>query len=158
MENAWTCDMQKKLHHGLNPNPILAAHNQLHISKMHDNTIIMLMWCNAWDFKIKSLKPIPKLQQKLNNFEKPQILGFKTWNAWIWEIRSLPSEEKLKKAWRNLEEEDWSEWERFWEKKRQRYRERDRQKRAADCTRRIYRPSVNLDRWRCQEVSRNLSR
>ena len=49
-------------------------------------------------------QPIPKFQQKLNNFQKPQILGFKTWNAWIWEIRSLPSEEKLVKAWRNLED------------------------------------------------------
>ena len=54
------------------PNPNLPAHNQLHTSKMHDNTVIMLMWCNAWDFEIKSLKPIPKFQQKLNNLEKPQ--------------------------------------------------------------------------------------
>ena len=102
------------------PNPNLPTHNQLHTSKMHDNTVIMLMWCNAWDFMIKSLKPIPKFQQKLNKFEKPQnfpkkpqILGFKTWNAWLWEIRNLPSEKKSWKAWRNLEEEVWSEWERF---------------------------------------------
>ena len=52
------------------PNPILPVHNQLHTSKMHDNTVIMLMWCNAWDFKIKSLKPIPKFQEKLNNLKK----------------------------------------------------------------------------------------
>ena len=58
-------------------------------------------------------KPIPKFQQKLINFEKPQNLGFKTWNACKWEIRNLPSEEKLVKASRNLEEEVWSEWERF---------------------------------------------
>ena len=56
------------------PNPILPAHNQLHTSKMHDNTIIMLMWCNAWDFKIKSLRPIPKFQQKAQQFWKtPKI-------------------------------------------------------------------------------------
>ena len=64
-------------------------------------------------------KPIPKFQQKLINFEKPQNFSktpkprFKTWNACKWEIRSLPSEEKLVKAWRNPEEEVWSEWERF---------------------------------------------
>ena len=65
-------------------------------------------------------QPIPKFQQKLNNFQKPhfffqkpQILGFKTWNAWKLEIQNLPSEEKLVKAWRNLEEEVWSEWEKF---------------------------------------------
>ena len=57
-------------------------------------------------------KLIPKFQQKLINFEKPQNLGFKIWNACKWEIRSLSSEEKLEKAWRNLEEEVWSEWER----------------------------------------------
>ena len=115
------------------------------------------MWCNAWDFKIKSLT-IPKFQEKLNNFEKtlkffkkPQILGFKTWNAWIWEIRSLPSEENLEKAWRNLEEENWSERE-IWELKRQMYRERDREKWAVDRTRRLNRPSVNLDKCRCWEV------
>ena len=74
-------------------------------------------------FKIKSSKTIPKFQQKLNNlenpkiFQKPKILGFKTWHAWIWEIRSLPSEEKLEKTWRNLEEEDWSEWERIGKQK-----------------------------------------
>ena len=41
---------------------------------------------------------IPKFQQKLINFEKPQNLGFKTWNAWKWEIRNSPSEEKLGKT------------------------------------------------------------
>ena len=48
-------------------------------------------------------QPIPKFQQKLNNFQKPhffffqkpQILGFKTWNSWIWEIRSLPVKKNL---------------------------------------------------------------
>ena len=34
---------------------------------------------------------------------------------------------------------------------RQKYWEKDRQKLYADRTRRIYRPSVNLDRWRCRE-------
>ena len=54
-------------------------------------------------------KPIPKFQQKLINFEKPQNLGLKTWNACKWEIRNSPSEENiwesLKIAW------EWSlEW------------------------------------------------
>ena len=48
-------------------------------------------------------KPIPKFQQKLINFEKPQNLGFKTWNACKWEKRNLPSEEKnLKKLEKHL--------------------------------------------------------
>ena len=90
------------------PNPILPAHNQMHTSKMHDNTVIMLMWCNAWDFKTKSLKPIPKLQKKLNNFEKPQILGFKTWKCMKKRDLKLTKWRKtgksLKKPWgRSLE-------------------------------------------------------
>ena len=55
------------------PNPNLPTHNQLHTSKMHDNTVIMLMWCNAWDFMIKSLKPIPKFQQNSTNLKNPKI-------------------------------------------------------------------------------------
>ena len=49
-------------------------------------------------------QPIPKFQQKLINFEKPQKfsktpnLGFKIWNAWKWEIRNSPSKEKLGKT------------------------------------------------------------
>ena len=65
-------------------------------------------------------KPIPKFQQKLINFEKlqnfqkPQNLGFKTWNACKWEIWNIPSEEKktwesLKIAWKKV----WSERECF---------------------------------------------
>ena len=40
-------------------------------------------------------KPIPKFQWKLINFEnpknfqKPQILGFKTWNAWMKKDKKL---------------------------------------------------------------------
>ena len=33
MENAWTCDMQKKLHHGLNPIQTYQHTNSLHTSK-----------------------------------------------------------------------------------------------------------------------------
>ena len=48
-------------------------------------------------------KPIPKFQQKLINFEKPQNLGFKTWNACKWEKINLPSEEdNLKKLEKHL--------------------------------------------------------
>ena len=46
-------------------------------------------------------KPIPKFQQKLINFEKPQNLGFKTWNACKWEKRDIPSEEKTLKTLEN---------------------------------------------------------
>ena len=55
------------------------------------------------------------------------------------EIRSLPSEGKLEESFRILREE-------VWEMKSLKYRERDRQKLAADRMRRIYIPSVNLDR------------
>ena len=41
MRNARTCDMQKKLHHG--PNPNLSAHKQFAHIQMHDYTNIMLM-------------------------------------------------------------------------------------------------------------------
>ena len=77
-------------------------------------------------------QPIPKFQQKLINFEKPQNQGFKTLNAWKWEIRNSPSEEKLgktlKKPWgRSLE------WVReVWEVKRWVCWERDREKWETD--------------------------
>ena len=57
-----------------------------------------------WDvmhevFKIKSLKPIPKFLQKLNNFEKPQNLDLNAWNAWIMrEKEIIPSNWKQGKA------------------------------------------------------------
>ena len=60
----------------------------------------------------------------------------------------------LKKPWGLRLEWDESVWERKWES----YRERDRRKWAVDRTRRLYRPSVNLDRCKCWEVSRQLSR
>ena len=60
----------------------------------------------------------------------------------------------LKKPWGLRLEWDESVWERKWES----YRERDRRKWAADRTRRLYRPSVNLDRCKYQEISRQLSR
>ena len=68
-------------------------------------------------FKIKSLKPIPKFQQKLNNFEKPQnfskhqILDLNAWNAWRMKRKeSIPSD--LKQG----EFENHVSW-RFWERK-----------------------------------------
>ena len=75
-----------------------------------------------------------------------------------WEIRSLPREENPEKAWRNLEKQDWSEMRVFGREKWESYRERDRRKWEADRTRRLYRPSVKLDRCRYREVSRQLSR
>ena len=52
---------------------------------------------------LKSFKQklIPKFQQKLINFEKPQNLGFKTWNAYKWEKRDIPSEDKNMKMLEN---------------------------------------------------------
>ena len=146
------------------PNPILLAHNQLHTFKMHDNIVIMLMWCNAWDFKIKSLKPIPKFEHKLNNFEKPQNFS-KTPNPRFQNLKCMNMRDwnltKWRKTWKSLKK-PWGrrlEWVREdREMKRQRYRERDWHKWATDRTRRIYRPLVNLDKWRCWEASRNLLR
>ena len=44
-------------------------------------------------------KPIPKFQQLLINFEKPQNLGFKTWNAWRMRDKKLT---KWRKSWKSL--------------------------------------------------------
>ena len=91
-------------------------------------------------------------------FQKPQNLGFKTWNAWIMRHKKLT---KWGKSWKSLKK-PWGlrlEWdESVWEWKRESYRERDRRKWAADRTRRLYKPSVNLDRCRYREVSRQVSR
>ena len=69
-------------------------------------------------------------------------------------IRSLPSEEKHEKAWRNLEEQllEWDK--RVWERN-QRSIERNEGRIARGC---LNRPAVNLNKWRCREVSRHLSR
>ena len=91
-------------------------------------------------------KPIPKFQQKLINFEKPQNLGFKTWNACKREKRNLPSKEKnLKKLENHLERG--LEWEGV-------FREvigwfcwkRDREKWEGNRAKPLYRRSVKLDR------------
>ena len=50
-------------------------------------------------------------------FIKPQKLGHKRWNTWKEGLGPLPSEEKLDLGRKILEEEVWSEWERFWEVK-----------------------------------------
>ena len=60
----------------------------------------------------------------------------------------------LKKPWGSRLEWDES----IWERKRESYRERDWRKWVANRTRRLYKPSVNLDRCKCREVSRQLSR
>ena len=52
-------------------------------------------------FKIKSSKTNPKFQQYFINFEKPQILGFKTWNACKWRrLEAYQVKKDLKKAWK----------------------------------------------------------
>ena len=73
-------------------------------------------------------------------------------------IRSLPSEEKLEKAWRNLEEQrlEWDEI--VWERKQRSIEREIEQNEARIAQGRINSASINLNRWRCREVSRHLSR
>ena len=73
-------------------------------------------------------------------------------------IRSLPSEEILEKLEKILEEQrlEWDE--RVWERNQRCIEieiERNEGQIARGC---LNRPAVNLDRWRCREVSRHLSR
>ena len=64
----------------------------------------------------------------------------------------------LKKAWRNLENQDWSEMRRF-RREKERAIEREIERNEGQITRgSLNRSSVNLDRWRCREVLRQLSR
>ena len=75
-----------------------------------------------------------------------------------WEKRSLQSEENIEKAWRNLEDQDWSEM-RLFGRENERAIEREiKRNEGWIAWRSLNRPSVNLDRWRCREVSRHLSR
>ena len=52
MGNAWTYDMQSKLHHGLNPIQSYQHIINCTYLKCMILLVIMLMWCNAWDFKL----------------------------------------------------------------------------------------------------------
>ena len=105
-------------------------------------------------------KPIPKFQQTLINFEKPQNfqnpqnLGFKTWNACKWrKLEAYQVKENLKKLEESLGRG--LEWEKeVWEVKRQSYRERDREKWGLDHIRIIYRTSINLNKRRCRSRCR----
>ena len=75
-----------------------------------------------------------------------------------WEIRSLLSEETLEKAWRNLKEMIGSEM-RVFGRWRDRAIEREIKRNEVRIARgRIYRTSVNLDKWRCRKVSSQVSR
>ena len=38
---------------------------------MHENIVIMQMWCNAWNFKLNEATPNQIFLHKLINFEKP---------------------------------------------------------------------------------------
>ena len=74
------------------------------------------------------------------------------------EIRSLPSEENLEKAWRNLKNQDWSEM-RLFGREKERAIEREIERNGVQIAQGdLNSVLVNLDRWRRQEVSRNLSR
>ena len=101
---------------------------------------------------ISSILKNPKI------FQKPQILVFKTWNTCKWRRSEAY---QVKKDLKKLENPKGRglEWVReVWEMKSQRYRERDRQKWAANHTRRIYKPSVNLDRWGVETTVEQVSR
>ena len=101
---------------------------------------------------ISSILKNPKI------FQKPQILVFKTWNTCKWRRSEAY---QVKKDLKKLENPKGRglEWVReVWEMKSQRYRERDRQKWAANHTRRIYKPSVNLDRWGVKTTVEQVSR
>ena len=73
-------------------------------------------------------------------------------------IRSLPSEEKLEKVWRNLEEQilEWDE--RVWERNQRSIKREIKQNEGRIAWGCLNKPAVNLDRWRCREMSRHLSR
>ena len=115
-------------------------------------------------------KPIPKFQQKLINFEKPQNfqkpqnLGFKTWNAWRMRDKKLT---KWRKSWKCLKK-PWGsrlEWDEVVRKRKESAIEREIERNEGQIAQEsINRPSVNLDRWgvercqaicqgRCQEIS-----
>ena len=92
-------------------------------------------------FKIKSSKTNPKFQQnfinfeKPQNFQKPQILGFKTWNACKWKrLEAHQVKENLKKTWES-QGKRFGVSERGLGMKSLKYWERDQQKWAGDCTR-----------------------
>ena len=73
-------------------------------------------------------------------------------------IRGLPSKEKLEKAWRILEKQ-LLEWDHsVFGRETEKYQERDRGKWVLDRTGSLNSVPINLDRWRCREVSRHLSR
>ena len=129
------------------PNPILPAHKfatRKTQSKNAWNIVIMQMKCNAWRFKVKNTKNIPKFLQK---------------PLWIWKtpnfssnpkgyvikdelhekegLGPLPSEEKLDLVWKILEEEARSEWDRYWEVKSQE-RSREIKRNKSEIARTLY--------------------
>ena len=104
MGNAWTCDMQKKLHHGLNPIQ----------TYQYTSSSTCITQLNAWKYSYNAhgmqcmkflrlnlqnpSKNCTKISLILKNpkfWKNPKNLGFKEWNTWKWENWSLPSEEKL---------------------------------------------------------------
>ena len=97
-------------------------------------------------------KHIPKFQQELINFEKPQNLGFKTWNAWRMRDKKLT---KWRKTWRILKK-PWGsrlEWDEVvWERKERAIEREIERNEGWIAWRTLNRPSVNLDRWRCRDI------
>ena len=73
-------------------------------------------------------------------------------------IKSLPSEENLEKAWRKLEEQilEWDE--RVWERKQRSIEREIERNEGRIAWGSLYSLTVNLNRWRCREVSRHLWR
>ena len=77
---------------------------------MHENIFVMQMICNAEDFKIKSLKPIPKkIWKNLINLKNPKHFPktpiFRSKDMKMQEkegLGYLPSEENLIKAKKSL--------------------------------------------------------
>ena len=101
------------------------------------------------------MKTHPKISTITHQFwktPKPRFQNMKCMNNKRKEAYQV--RKNLKKPWGSRLEWDES----VWERKRESYRERDRRKWVTDRMRRLYRPSVNLDRCRCREVFRQLSR
>ena len=121
----------------------------------------MHMWCNAWCFKIKYTKPIPKFCKNLFDFENSQIFQqtlkvrsqkMKCMKKWM--RKSLIREKNWSWDQRTLGKEIWSEWERFrrWKDTKQ---SREIEEMRSEIARTLYIESLKSRQIkRCREVSR----
>ena len=122
---------------------------------MHDDTIIMLMRCNAWSFLRSSLQnPSQEFHKNLFDFEKPQILQ-KSKKLRLQSIKCMRMRDlkltKWRKTWISLKNpwgRGWRWVREVWKVKRlDRLREIKRNEiRNHECP--LYSPSVNLNRLR----------